>query len=85
MTAEALGKVLANGIEPIIVGTRTDSVFESTGGWSLFMRQIEADGAGVLFVLRGTGDRNRVDSKSSGVRISTLIERHVEAACPFSN
>ena len=85
MTAEALGKVLADGINPIIVDGRTDSFFESIDGWYFFLRQIAASVAGNLFLPQRTFGCDRVFSSSCGVRISTLNKRHVEAACPFSN
>jgi hypothetical protein len=64
MTAEALGNVLADGINPNIVGGLTDSFFESIKGWYLFLRQIAASKAGNLFPPRSTAGGERVLSKS---------------------
>jgi hypothetical protein len=85
MTAEALGNVLADGINPIIVGGRTDSFFESIDAWHLFLRQIAANAVENLFEFQSLPCGDRVLSKSLCVRISTLNKRHVETACPFSN
>jgi hypothetical protein len=85
MTAEALGKVLADGINQIIVGGRTDSFFESIDPLHLFLRQIAANGAENPFPPQSVSGCDRGLSQSLCVRISTLMKRHVEAACPFSN
>jgi hypothetical protein len=85
MTAEALGKVLADGINPIIVGGRTDSFFESIDPRHLFLRQIAANTAGNPFEFPNIAGCDRVLSQSLCVRISNFMKRHVEAACPFSN
>jgi hypothetical protein len=85
MTAEPLGKVWADGINPIIVGGPTDSFFESIDPRDLFLRQIEANTAGKPFEFQGALRRDRVLAKSLCVRISTFNKRHVEAACLFSN
>jgi hypothetical protein len=85
MTAEAFGNVLADGINPIIVGGRTDSFFESIDSRHLFLRQIAAKAAGAPFEFQSIAGCDRVLSQSLSVRISILMKRHVEAACPFSN
>jgi hypothetical protein len=85
MTAEALGNVLADGINPIIVGGLTDSFFESIDTRHLSLRQIAANAAENLFEFRSIACSDRVLSKSLCVRISTLNKRYVETACPFSN
>jgi hypothetical protein len=85
MTAEALGKVLADGINPIIVGGQTDSFFESTNARHLFLRQIAAKPAGNPIEFQSIACCDRVLSQSLCVRISTFNKRHVEAACPCSN
>ena len=85
MTAEALGKVLADGINPIIVGGRTDSFFESIDPRHLFLRQIAASGTDDPFPPHTSSGCDPVFSQSLCVRISNFMKRHVEVACPFSN